>query len=68
MYLFEDDYIANATTIRGIRYITVSFYGGGERDIFQKIGDLITGSLSSSNVHGDPTESSLDLDIAIPDA
>ena len=44
MFLFENDFQARTTTIRGVRYITFSFYSG-DKDIFQKIGQLITDSV-----------------------
>ena len=47
MFLFENSMIAHSQTIRGVRYITASYYGGS-RDVFQKMGDLITTPLSSS--------------------
>lgn len=47
MFLFEDSMIAHSQTIRGVRYITASYYGGS-RDVFQKMGDLIATSLTSS--------------------
>lgn len=47
MFLFENSIIAHGQTIRGVRYITASFYGGS-RDVFQKMEDLITSSLTSS--------------------
>ena len=47
MFLFEDSMVAHSQTIRGVRYITASYYGG-RKDVFQKIGDLITTSLTSS--------------------
>ena len=37
MFLFENDFRASTKTIRGVRYITVSFYSG-DKDIFQKVG------------------------------
>ena len=37
MFLFENDFRASTKTIRGVRYITVSFYSG-DKDIFQKGG------------------------------
>lgn len=40
MFLFENDFRASTKTIRGVRYITVSFYGG-DKDIFQKVGNLM---------------------------
>ena len=33
MFLFENAFRASTKTIRGVRYITVSFYGG-DKDIF----------------------------------
>lgn len=47
MFLFENSMIAHSQAIRGVRYITASYYGGS-RDVFQKMGDLITTSLTSS--------------------
>lgn len=47
MFLFEDSMIAHSQTIRGVRYITTSFYGGN-RDVFQKLEELIRSSLTSS--------------------
>ncbi len=48
MFLFENSMVAHGRTIRGVRYITASYYGGSE-DVFQKMGDLITTSLTSSD-------------------
>ena len=44
MFLFENDFQAHTTTIRGVRYITFSFYSG-DKSIFQKVGQLITDSV-----------------------
>ena len=44
MFLFENDFQAHTTTIRGVQYITFSFYSGN-KDIFQKVGQLITDSV-----------------------
>ena len=44
MFLFENDFQAHTTIIRGVRYITFSFYSGN-KDIFQKVGQLITDSV-----------------------
>lgn len=49
MFLFENDFRASTKTIRGVRYITVSFYGG-DKDIFQKVGGLITSDFSTSKI------------------
>lgn len=46
MFLFENSMIAHSQTIRGVRYITASYYGGS-KDVFQKMGDLITTPSSS---------------------
>lgn len=48
MFLFENSMAAHSRTIRGVRYITASYYGGS-KDIFQKMGDLIATSLTSSD-------------------
>ena len=64
MFLFENDFTATVTTIRGVRYITISFYEG-DKDIFQKIGGLITQSFQSDEIDEITNESLLDSDIAI---
>ena len=66
MFLFENDIIANLSTIRGVQYITVSIYGG-EKDIFQKVGDLIMDSYPSSKTPDVTTESLSNLAMALPD-
>lgn len=48
MFLFEDSMIVHSQTIRGVRYITASYYGGS-RDVFQKMGDLIASPLTLSD-------------------
>jgi len=48
MFLFENSMVAHSRTIRGVQYITASYYGGS-KDVFQKVGDLITTSLISSD-------------------
>ncbi len=48
MFLFENSMVAHSRIIRGVRYITASYYGGS-KDVFQKMGDLITTSLTSSD-------------------
>ncbi len=48
MFLFENSMVAHSRTIRGVRYITASYYGGS-KDVFQKMGDLITSSLTPSD-------------------
>ena len=62
MFLFEKDCVMNKTTIRGVNYITVSFYSG-DKSIFQKVEDLINGACHSSIVPGVTSESLSDLDM-----
>ena len=64
MFLFENDFIINKRKLHGVRYTTVSFYSG-DRDIFQKVGDLIAASFASSNMGDLPKESLVDSGIAI---
>ena len=63
MFLFKNDFTATTTTIRGVRYITISFYEG-DKDIFQKIGGLITQSFQSDELDEITNESLLDSGIA----
>ena len=62
MFLFEDDFVMKKTKLRGVTYLTVSFYSG-KRDILQRVGDLIASD--TTNVDKVTSESSLGLDIAI---
>ena len=64
MFLFENDFWASTKTIRGVRYITVSFYGG-DKDIFQKVGGLITSDFSTSKIAEVTNDSLVDDGIAI---
>lgn len=64
MFLFENSIISHSQTIRGVRYLTVSFYGG-DKDIFQKVGDLISSSLTSSIPPNVTNESLADSGIAL---
>ena len=64
MFLFKDDFYATAKTIRGVRYVTCSIYDG-DKDIFQKIGDLITESFRSDQIDEITNESLVDSGIAI---
>ena len=63
MFLFKNDFTATTTTIRGVRYITISFYEG-DKDIFQKIGGLISQSFQSDEIDEITNESLLDSGIA----
>lgn len=64
MFLFENDFRANTKTIHGVRYITVSFYSG-DKDIFQKVGNLITSDFSSTKIDEITKDSLVDDGIAI---
>lgn len=64
MFLFENSMIAHSQTIRGVRYLTVSFYGG-DKDVFQKMGDLITTSPTSSIPPNVTNESLVDSGMAL---
>lgn len=59
MFLFKGDTLKHETEIRGVKYITVSYYNG-DRDIFEKIGGLIAESKRpSSRSPGLPPVSSI---------
>ena len=62
MFLFKGDTLKHETEIRGVKYITVSHYNG-DRDIFEKIGELIAESFSSSEVDKFTKESLLGSDM-----
>ncbi|MCI9309838.1 hypothetical protein N510_002612 [Firmicutes bacterium ASF500] len=64
MFLFENDFRASTKTIRGVRYITVSFYSG-DKDIFQKVGGLIKSDFSTTKIAEITKESLVDDGIAI---
>jgi len=49
-----------ATEMRGIRYCVTSYYGG-ERTIYDRLGNLILNAFHSSKDHGITEESSLGL-------
>ena len=64
MFLFKNDFTATTTTIRGVRYITISFYDG-DKSIFEKIGGLISQSFQSGEIDEITNESLVDSGIAI---
>ncbi len=53
-------------TIRGVRYITNSFYSG-DKDIFQKMEEIIAHAYESSDLHEFDDETLVDDDIALDD-
>ncbi|NLL34260.1 MAG: hypothetical protein GX257_02985 [Clostridiales bacterium] len=64
MFLFKGDFRVNSTIIRGVQYVTFSFYDG-DKDLFQKMGDLISESFQTADPDEIPNESLLDNGIAI---
>ena len=64
MFLFKGDFRVNTTTIRGVQYVTFSFYDG-DKDLFQKVGDLISDSFQASEPDEIPNEILLDSGIAL---
>ena len=58
MFLFEGDQLSHETVIHGVKY---------ERDIFEVIGNLITDSFCSSEIHKLTKGSSVDLDMDMED-
>ena len=64
MFLFKGDYWAHTKKIKGIRYEVYSFYDG-DKNVFDKIGDLIADSFQSANIDELTNEFSVDSDMAI---
>ena len=64
MFLFKGDYWAHTMKINGIRYEVYSFYDG-DKNVFDKIGDLIADSFQSANIDELTNESSVHSDMAI---
>ena len=64
MFLFKGDYWAHTKKINGVRYEVYSFYNG-DKNVFDKIGDLIADSFQSANIDELTNESSVHSDMAI---
>ena len=64
MFLFKGDYWAHTKKITGVRYEVYSFYDG-DKNVFDKIGDLIADSFQSANIDELTNESSVHSDMAI---
>jgi hypothetical protein len=62
--LFKDDFRAKSTMIRGINYVTVSFFDG-DKLLFDKIGDLIEQSFHAMNGEVIPNENILENNVAM---
>lgn len=63
MFLFKGDFRVNRTMIHGVQYVTFSFYDG-DKDLFQKVGDLISNSFQASEHDEIPNEILLNSGIA----
>lgn len=64
MFLYEGDQLKSVTIIKGVRYITVSHYGGN-KEVQDKLTELIEHDFCSSELNNLTNESSLDLGMAI---
>ena len=61
---FKGDFRAKTTTIRGINYVTVSFFDG-DKLLFDKIVDLIEQSFRAMKGEEIPNENKLENNVAI---
>ena len=66
MFLYEGDCLKNVTVIHGVRYVTVSHYGG-DVEIRNKMAELMKRDFRSSELDKLTNETSVGLDMAIPD-
>ena len=66
MFLYEGDCLKNVTVIHGVRYVTVSHYGG-DVEIRNKMAELRKRDFRSSELDKLTNETSVGLDMAIPD-
>ena len=64
MFLYEGDCLKNVTVIHGVRYVTVSHYGG-DVEIRNKMAELIKRDFRSSELDKLTNETSVGLDMAI---
>ena len=65
MFLYEGDCLKNVTVMHGVRYVTVSHYGG-DVEIRNKMAELIKRDFRSSELDKLTNETSVGLDMAIP--
>lgn len=63
MFLFKGDFRVNTTTIRGVQYVTFSFYDG-DKNLFEKMGQLISDSFEAAKPDELTKESLLSSGIA----
>ena len=63
MFLFKGDFRVNTTTIRGVQYVTFSFYDG-DKSLFEKMGQLISDSFEAAKPDELTKESLLSSGIA----
>lgn len=64
MFLFKGDFRVNSATIHGVQYVTFSFYDG-DKDLFEKVGELISDSFQAAKPDELTNKSSVDSDMAI---
>lgn len=63
-FLFQGDMRVNVTLHRGIQYVTCSYYGG-EKDVFQKVEEMMKQSLETDDMPSVTEESLVDCGIAM---
>ena len=63
MFLFKGDFRVNTTAIRGVQYVTFSFYDG-DKNLFEKMGQLISDSFEAAKPDELTKESLLSSGIA----
>lgn len=61
---FIDEVRLRSTMIKGVQYITVSFFDG-DKSLFDKIGELILQSFHATNVDEVPNENILGNNVAM---
>ena len=61
---FKDDVRLRSTMIKGVQYITVSFFDG-DKPLFDKIGELILQSFDATNGDEVPNENILENSVAM---
>ena len=63
-FLFKGDFRVNSTIIKGVQYVTFSFFDG-DKLLFDKVGDLIEQSFIAAEADKIPNENILEKSIAI---
>ncbi|WP_195283045.1 hypothetical protein [Harryflintia acetispora] len=63
-FLFSGDFHVHAKTIKGVQYVTFSFFSG-EQTIFDKVGEMIVQSCVTAKKVEIPSESLVGSGIAL---